>query len=151
MSDDEMIDDDFDGEEIEDDLELDPDDLEEDIEDIDALDDALDDDATDDAPDTTKGMQRAGSSEDEDEDEDLITPDDVEADLDTILKDRMVAAEETPAEEEEDEELDDRGETGDRLQPKRPDERLCGSCFLLVRESAPQCPVGDDSCPLFPA
>ena len=147
MSDDELIDD-FDGEELEDDLELDPEDLEEDIVDIDDI-DAEADDAEEEVVDPSKGMARAGGAEDEDDDEDLITPDDVEADLDTILKDRMVAAEETPAEEEEEEEFDDRGDTTDRLQPKRPDERLCGACVLLVRESAPQCPVGDDSCPLF--
>lgn len=148
MSDDELIDD-FDGEELEDDLELDPDDLEEDIVDVDDLDVGTDDD--DEVVDPSKGMARTVSNDEDDDDEDLITPDDVEADLDTILKDRMVASEETPAEEEEEEEFDDRGDSSDRLQPKRPDERLCGSCFLLVRESAPQCPVGDDSCPLFPS
>ena len=148
MSDEEMMDEDFEGDELEEEIDdLDPDDLEEDIDDIDG---DVDVDGVDDGEeDASKPMQRPGSDED-DEDEDLITADDVEADLDTILKDRMVAAEEVPAEEEEEEELDDRGENSDRLQPKRPDERLCGSCFLLVRESAPQCPVGDDSCPLFP-
>ena len=43
----------------------------------------------------------------------------------------------------------DRNEPGDRLQPKRADEQLCPSCFLLVRASAPACPVGDDDCPIF--
>src|SRR6266545_4342998 len=81
-------------------------------------------------------------------DEDLLAPDDVEADLDTILKDRLVAAEEDGGDEEDDE-PDDRVEPGDRLQPKRADEQLCPSCFLLVRQSAPGCPVGDDDCPLF--
>ena len=147
MSDDELLED-FDGEELADDLELDHEDLEEDIVDLDDI-GAEADDAEEEVVDPSKGMARAGGADDEDDDEDLVTPDDVEADLDTILKDRMVAAEETPAEEEEEEEFDDRGDTTDRLQPKRPDERLCGSCFLLVRESAPQCPVGDDSCPLF--
>ncbi len=75
-------------------------------------------------------------------------PDDVEADLDTILKDRLVSAEEAN-EDEEDEEPDDRAESGDRLQPKRADEQLCPSCFLLVRQGAPVCPVGDDDCPIF--
>jgi hypothetical protein len=78
-----------------------------------------------------------------------LSPDDVEADLDRILKDRMVTVEE----EEDDEEVepDERGEGVDRLQPKRADERLCPSCFLLVRPSAPACPVGDDECPIFSA
>ena len=39
--------------------------------------------------------------------------------------------------------------SGDRLQPKRADEQLCPNCFLLVRASAPACPVGDDACPIF--
>jgi hypothetical protein len=87
------------------------------------------------------------TAEDEDEDEDLLAPDDVEADLDMILKDRMVAAEDEV--NEDDEEPEDRSEPGDRLQPKRADEQLCPSCFLLVRHNAPICPVGDDDCPLF--
>ena len=89
---------------------------------------------------------RAGGEDDED-DEDDLNPDDVEADLDTILKDRLVAAEDETNEDEE--EPEERGEQADRLQPKRADEQLCPSCFLLVRQSAPMCPVGDDECPLF--
>ncbi len=69
--------------------------------------------------------------EDEDEDEDLVTPDDVEADLDTILKDRMVAADDEPDEDEEELEVDDRGDPVDRIQPKRPGEFVCQSCFLV--------------------
>jgi hypothetical protein len=97
--------------------------------------------------DTSGPVRRAGTSEDEDEDEDMIAPDDVEADLDTILKDRLVAADDE--DDAEDEEPEERGEAVDRLQPKRADEQLCPSCFLLVRQSAPGCPVGDDECPLF--
>ena len=74
-------------------------------------------------------------------------PDDVEADLDTILKDRMVATDDEDENEEEGPE--ERGETADRIQPKRADEELCPACFLLVRQGAPVCPVGDDDCPLF--
>ena len=60
----------------------------------------------------------------------------------------MVTAEE---EDDEDEEspVDDRGEAIDGLQPKRADETLCSSCFLLVRPNAPGCPVEDDACPIF--
>ena len=36
------------------------------------------------------------------------------------------------------------------LQPRRPDEEHCQQCFLLVRKSAPKCPVDHDLCPLFP-
>jgi hypothetical protein len=92
-------------------------------------------------------VRRSVTSEEEDEDDDMIAPDDVEADLDTILKDRLVAAEDEVNEDEE--EVEERGEQADRLQPKRADEQLCPRCFLLVRQTAPMCPVGDDDCPLF--
>src|SRR3954465_7258312 len=93
-------------------------------------------------------VRKSVVAEEEDDDDDIIAPDDVEADLDTILKDRLGAADEEGGEDEEDE-PEDRSETRDRLQPKRADEQLCPSCFLLVRNSAPICPVGDDECPLF--
>jgi hypothetical protein len=93
-------------------------------------------------------VRKSVSAEEEDDDDDIIAPDDVEADLDTILKDRLVAADDDGGEDEEDE-PEDRSESSDRLQPKRADEQLCPSCFLLVRNSAPICPVGDDECPLF--
>ena len=100
--------------------------------------------------DETEGPVRKSVPADaeEDDDDDIIAPDDVEADLDTILKDRLVAADDEGGEDEE-EEPEDRSESSDRLQPKRADEQLCPSCFLLVRNSAPICPVGDDECPLF--
>ena len=95
---------------------------------------------------------RRTASEEDDDDEDLLTADDVEADLDTILKDRLVSAEEAAGEDDEDEEPEDRTDPGDRLQPKRADEQLCSNCFLLVRNSAPGCPVAaDDDCPIFGA
>jgi len=136
-------------------LEGEPEDL--DVEDLeDALDEDLDDEFTetfeDEAEDEDEAeadvrAKRAATSDDDDEDEDLTTPDDVEADLDTILKDRLVAIDDEPDEDDEDAEPEDRSDTGDRLQPKRADEVLCTSCFLLVRSSAPVCPVGDDECP----
>src|SRR6478736_8614886 len=96
---------------------------------------------------TRRSVAAAATAEDDDDDDDMLAPDDVEADLDTILKDRLVAADDEG--NDDDEEPEDRTETGDRLQPKRADEQLCPSCFLLVRQSAPGCPVGDDECPLF--
>ncbi len=92
-------------------------------------------------------VRRSVATDDEDDDDDIIAPDDVEADLDTILKDRLVAAEDETNEDEE--EVEERGEQADRLQPKRADEQLCPNCFLLVRQTAPMCPIGDDDCPLF--
>lgn len=145
--------------EFEEDEEIDPDELDE--EDLDEevlvadddefgeLDDEFteaDEDDDEDDDDTSGPVRRAAAGEEEDDDDELLAPDDVEADLDTILKDRMVAAED---EDESEDEPEDRGEGGDRLQPKRADERLCPRCFLLVRKGAPACPVGDDDCPLF--
>jgi hypothetical protein len=140
-------------------VEIDPEELDEDELDEDVLvagdDDAfgedddilVGDDEEEEDDDTSGPVRRSVTSEDEDEDEDMLAPDDVEADLDTILKDRLVA--EQDEDENEEEEPEEKGEAADRLQPKRADERLCPSCFLLVRQSAPGCPVGDDDCPLF--
>ena len=82
-----------------------------------------------------------------DDDDDMLAADDVEEDLDTILKEKLASEDEDDVEEEE--EPEERGESADRLQPKRADEKLCMTCFLLVRQGAPQCPVGDDACPVF--
>ncbi|CAN5850854.1 hypothetical protein BH20ACT4_BH20ACT4_09550 [soil metagenome] len=117
-----------------------------------------DDENTDDAKEEeeteeTASARRGKTEEDEEEeDEDMLAPDDVEADLDRILKDRMVTSDEQ--DEGDDDDIEDatpgeRGEDPSRLQPKRSDEQLCGTCFLLVRASAPLCPVGDDNCPIF--
>jgi len=130
---------DLDEEEIEDDLEA---------EEFVGLDDDLvvADDEEEEDDDTSGPKRRSVTSEEDDDDDDMIAPDDVEADLDTILKDRMVAADD---EDDEEDEPEERGEAADRLQPKRADEQLCQSCFLLVRKGAPMCPIGDDDCPIF--
>ena len=130
-----------------DDAELEVDGLEEDLEEADEEFTDFEEEADDTEATTTGPVRRTVAAEDDDEDDDMITPDDVEADLDTILKDRLVAADEETNEDEE--EVEERGEQADRLQPKRADERLCPTCFLLVRQTAPMCPVGDDDCPLF--
>jgi hypothetical protein len=127
---------------------LDEDSLEDDLEENFDDDEFADDDETESDDEAAAGpVRRSVVGEDEDEDEDLVTPDDVEADLDTILKDRLVASDEEG--EDEEEEPEERGDTMDRIQPKRADEELCPKCFLLVRHSAPVCPVGDDDCPFF--
>lgn len=90
------------------------------------------------------------SSDDDDDDDDLRTEDDVEADLDAILREKLTAAEEVPLEDDEEEVVvDDKTDGLERLQPRRPDETQCSQCFLLVRKGAPGCPVEDDACPLF--
>jgi hypothetical protein len=153
-----------DGEEFEEDLEaaeIDPDALdEEELEEAEEFeaDDEFTDDVDEEAETEDEDVVEAPSrraatptAEDEDEDDDLLTPDDVEADLDTILKDRLVSAEEASDDDDEEAELadDPRTDPGDRLQPKRADELLCNHCFLLVRTRAPGCPMGDDACPIF--
>ncbi len=117
------------------------------------IDDPFDADAEvdveeDEDAETEGPVRKSVTAEEDDDDDDIIAPDDVEADLDTILKDRLVAADDEGSDDEEDE-PEDRSESTDRLQPKRADEQLCPRCFLLVRNSAPICPVGDDECPLF--
>ena len=60
-----------------------------------------------------------------DEDEEVVDPDDVEADLDTILKDRIAAADDEE-DEEEVEVADARGpETPDGVTPKKANEFVC--------------------------
>jgi len=128
--------------ESEEDLELDEDfeedDFEEDSEDLDGDGDDGDMGAT--------VVRKAG--DDDEDDDDLLAPDDVEADLDTILKDRL-ASENEPGEDEEEVEPEDRSSSDEALQPKRADEVVCSACFLIVRNSAPNCPVGDEACPIF--
>lgn len=137
---------------------IDPDDIEEEIDldgedDLDLLDDELEDDLVDEdeieeEDDDTLGtpVARKGK-DDEDDDDDIVAADDVEEDLAEILKDRL-ASEDLPAEEDEVPETDERSSGEDALQPKRADETLCSSCFMLVRKNAQTCPMGDDECPI---
>ena len=62
----------------------------------------------------------------------------------------MVTVEDDEEEEEETPVIaDNSAEAVDGVQPKRSDEKVCPSCFLLVRSGAPTCPVGDDDCPII--
>ncbi len=119
--------------------------------DLDDSADLLEDDADDeeDEDEEEKAPARPAGEDDDDEEPD---PDDVEADLDTILKDRLDSSED----EEDDEEeaaAPVTPETGERVTPKREDEWTCEGCFLIVsarmfgRRSNPQCPSGEDPCP----
>lgn len=74
---------------------------------------------------------RRGGDDKEEEEEEELDPDDVEADLDTILKDRLEAYEETGDDEEEEEVAAAVAEEGD-LPSKKEGEFPCPSCFLLV-------------------
>ena len=122
-----------------------------DDDDVEIGDDDEDEEDDDEGETAVRTRKRKGAEDDdEDDDDDLLAPDDVEADLDRILKDRMVTVEDEQDEDDEDVPVaDERGEVVDGLQPKRADEILCTSCFLLVRPTAPGCPVEDDACPVF--
>ena len=74
---------------------------------------------------------RAAGEDKEEEDEEELDPDDVEADLDTILKDRLEAYDEAGEDEEEEEAIAGVAEEGD-LPQKKEGEFPCPSCFLLV-------------------
>ena len=142
LDDDVEVEPDIDGDDI------DPEDLEEEVfeDEADVFEEEADDFEEDAEDESVPVARRAADDEDDD---DLTTPDDVEADLDTILKDRLVAAEDVPNEDDEEQEVDERSSDGEALQPRRADEEMCTSCFLLVRRAAPNCPVGDDDCPIF--
>lgn len=109
--------------------------------------DADDEDGLDDDLDSGPSRPAARRSDDDDDEDDMVAPDDVEEDLAEILKDRLASENTEP--DDEVVEVDDRSSGDDALQPKRADEVLCSSCFLLVRQGAPTCPVGDDTCPIF--
>jgi hypothetical protein len=68
--------------------------------------------------------------QEEDEEED---PDDVEADLDAILKDRLVVADDDDQEDEV-AEVEEKAEGG-KIRPRRPGEFVCQSCFLVKHPS----------------
>jgi hypothetical protein len=131
-----------------DDDELVEDDLEDDVvaldveEDIDLLDDELVDPAAEvEVPVAVVTDDTATAVEEEDEEEGAVDldeelhPDDVEAPLDALLKERTAAQTLEDDEEELEEEEgdgDDRADGPARIVPRRPDEFLCQSCFLLL-------------------
>ncbi len=78
-----------------------------------------------------RNRKKAAADDESEEDEEEADPDDVEADLDTILKDRIAAADDEE-DEEEVEAADTRGpETPDGVTPKKANEFVCPGCFLL--------------------
>ena len=120
--------------------EIDEEDLEglaeEDLVDDEILDDdaEIDDDIVDDEVDDEEtAAAKAKAAKDEEDEDELEIEHDVEATLDEILKERLVVVEE----DEEDDEPTDRGEEADtgKVAPKRPDEFVCQSCFLVKHPS----------------
>jgi Domain of unknown function (DUF4193) len=74
--------------------------------------------------------------EEEDDEDDVVDldeelhPDDVEEALDVVLRERTVAA--GLEGEEDDDEPDEPGEGGTKIVPRRENEFLCRSCFLVL-------------------
>jgi hypothetical protein len=92
----------------------------------------VDDDAEEAVPAAVgKTATKPGTGEDSDEDEEEEPDDeDVEASLDTILKERLVV-EEVEDDEETPEPEDRSGDGVERVLPKQPGEFVCRSCFLV--------------------
>jgi hypothetical protein len=81
---------------------------------------------------TAKTATKPGTTGEESDDEEEEEPDDedVEASLDTILKERLVVEE--PEDDEDTPEPEDRTADGvERVLPKQPGEFVCRSCFLV--------------------
>lgn len=101
-----------------------------------------DDNETDDVPTRTRKKGR----DDDDDDDEMLSPDDVEADLDTILKDRLVTADDD--DDDDDDEQAPRtkrsNQETDAIQPRRKGEVQCPVCFLLVRADVPCCLDDED-------
>lgn len=127
---------DFEGELGDDDLDLGEDDLVDDI-----VDDLVDDDLVDDLAEDDDVLDvgstivpSAAGDDDSDDDDDEMDPDDVEASLDDILKDRLVI-EDAEVDDDDTPDVDDRSEGASVVIPKRPDEFVCQSCFLVKHPS----------------
>ncbi len=92
------------------------------------------------APVPAKGAKAAAAKAGADEDEDDVVdleeehhPDDIEDPLDVLLKEKTVAErldEDELDDDPDDGEPDDRG--SNRITPRRADEFLCSSCFLVL-------------------
>ena len=128
---DESVDDEFSEDE-----EFDEDDVE-DLDDTEDVEEAEEDEATEEEAEPRPATKKR-HSDDEDEDEEL-DDDDVEEDLGEILQARLAAAE---GDEDEDEDegavahdVEDRSNKANRVQPKRPEEFVCQSCFLVKHPS----------------
>ena len=164
MADDDVIDDEFESdleEDLEEDLDVDADELDEDDIDVGIVDDdettfAGDEEVEEEVDEepAPRGKKKAPAGDEEvEDDEDVVDPDDVEADLEEILRDRIAAADEDEDEDEVDV-VDPRApETPDGVTPKKANEFVCTGCFLLVNRGqfGPAdnmiCPVGEADCP----
>lgn len=99
-----------------------------------------------------RNAKRAPATESEFDDE--VDPDNLEADLNTILRDRIAAGDDAAEDDEVGEvETGQPAELLGTVTPRRDDEWLCEGCFLLVSKSQlgsrtdPRCPSGEEICP----
>jgi len=153
MADDEL-DEEFDPEVIEEELDDEVEELDDELDDDDPVAVVVDDDEEDEEEVVEEPVARVKKKgEEDDDDDDELDPDDVEADLDAILKDRIAAADEDEDDEDEAEAPPKAADTPDGVVPKRANEFMCTGCFLLVNrgqfgpEGNLQCPVGESECP----
>ena len=98
--------------------------------DDDALVDVIDGEEEDDDFPVPKVVVK-DSEEEEDDDEDQLDPDDIEADLSVILKDRLASADDDDDDDADDGTEDRNAEPSDKIIAKRPGEFVCLSCFLV--------------------
>jgi len=135
--------------EFEDEPELDEEDLDEEVVIEEEFDDALLDDDDEEVEDPLVDVEGvvippvvglvpvpAEPVVEEEEDDDVVDldeelhPDDVEEALDVVLRERTVAA--GLEGEDDDDEPDEPGEGGTKIVPRRENEFLCRSCFLVL-------------------
>lgn len=139
-----------------DDTAFDPEFDEEIEDDEDHLGDDDDDDADlekeDEAETPERNAKRPPETDGEFDDE--VDPDNLEADLNTILRDRIAAGDDIEDDDEAAEvETGQPAEMLGSVTPRREDEWLCEGCFLLVSKSQlgsrsePRCPSGEEICP----
>ena len=137
--------------------ELSEDDLDEDLDEVveipGADEDAVVADDDDDEEDDVPTARRKTAGDDEDDEEEDDDPDDVEADLDAILKDRIAAGTDDDEEEDEVPEGTTDPDVGERVAAKSAEEFTCTGCFMIVhprqfgRAGRLECPEGYDPCP----
>ena len=129
-------------------------DLEEDDDDEHLADDDDDDLEEDDDEEEVPERNAKRPAQGEGDLDDEVDPDNLEADLNTILRDRIAAGDDVEDEDDAGEvETGQPAELLGSVTPRRDDEWLCEGCFLLVSKSQlgsrsePRCPSGEEICP----
>lgn len=143
-----------------DDEELDDEDLSDDL-DVDVDDPVVVVDVDEDEVDAAKPAPKAAkpATDDDDDDEEDLGPDDVEADLDTILKGKIASEDDLDDDDEDEDEplvvpvKKTVTEQADGVTARQEGEFACPGCYMVVhprqfgRRSNPTCPSGEEDCP----